>query len=183
MNSIFLGPNVATRKLKKPLFFTTLNFFWVKWRRFFRSKKKTDTILFFMFMGGDWKQLYTTYLIKIIILFLTKCSIVHHVGLKKSYYWMPNCTPCLMWDILLLLHAHIWVMGGTCSKLPRAIQLGPGEKVGHKAQNFMEECWDLENRSKQASKQAATEGHTYVHTATTQGIAVKLSSMGNSLCK
>ncbi len=114
---------MATRKLKKTLIFHHFEFFGVKWQRFFRSKKKPYTIPFFMFMGGDWKQLYTPYWIRIILLFLTKCSIVYHVGFKKSYnYWMPNCTPCLMWDILLLLHAQIWVMGGTCSKLPRAIQ-------------------------------------------------------------
>jgi hypothetical protein len=54
--------------------------------KIFRSKKKAYTILFFMFMGGDWKPLYTPYWIKKILLFLTKCPIVDHVGLKKSYY-------------------------------------------------------------------------------------------------
>ncbi len=152
---------MATRKLRKTLIFHHFEFFWVKCQGFFRSKNRAYTILVFMFMGGDWKQLYTPDWIKIILLVLTKCSIVHHVGLQKSYYyWMPNCTPCLMWDILLLLQAQIWVMGGTCSKLPRAIQLGQDRKVGHKAQNLMEECWDPEENR---SKQAATEGHKYVH--------------------
>jgi hypothetical protein len=85
-----------------------------------------------------------------------------------------------MGDILLLLHAQIWVMGGTCSKLPRAIQLGLERKWVTKLRT----SWNnVESLKTEASKQATKEGHTYVHTATTQGIAVKLSSMGNSLCK
>jgi hypothetical protein len=71
-------------------------------------------------------------------------------------------------------------MGGTCFKPCRVIQLGQERKWVTKPITSWK---NVETLKTKASKQATTEGHTYVHTATTQGIAVKLSSMGNSLCK
>jgi hypothetical protein len=74
------------------------------------------------------------------------------------------------------------VMGGTCSKLPRAIQLGQERKWVTKPRASWK---NVETLKTEASKLQQKDISMYVHTVTTQGIsiAVKLSSMGNSLCK
>ncbi len=75
-------------------------------------------------------------------------------------------------------------MDGTCSKLSRAIQLGQERKWVTKPRTSWKNVETLKTEaSKQASKLQQKDISMYVHTVTTQGIAVKLSSMGNSLCK
>jgi len=94
-----------------------------------------------MFMGGDWKQLYTPYWIKIILLFLTKCSIVHHVGLKK-FLLVLNAQLYTMFDVRYPTTATCPNMGYALvglAQAPQSYPIRPGEKVGHKAHNFMEE--------------------------------------------
>jgi hypothetical protein len=94
---------------------------------------------------------------------------------------MLNCTPCWMKRMFLLLNAQLYTMfdvryptpanspnmgyggRGTCSNLPRAIQLGQERKWVTKRRTSWK---NVETLKTEASKQAATEGHTYVHTPT-----------------
>jgi hypothetical protein len=94
---------------KKP-FFSPIKIFFGSNDKDFSGQKRRHILSFFLCSWVEAGNNCTHHIgLKIILLFLTKCSIVHHVGLKECfYYWMPNCTPCLMWDILLLLHPQIW---------------------------------------------------------------------------